>query len=243
MIRLHGPRRARLALCALLALEGCDATGRRYVEVPLQAQGAERAPFEVDGWTVELARADVGFGPFWLCATEAASPEFCDAAVLELRQTVTVDGLDPLPDAVATLNGITGTVRSGMWDYGVSWLPTASRARVNEGAPEGHSLVLRGVASRGSERFAFEADVDLAPPMAGALVVRGQRVAAHDVTEGPDALTVRIDPRLWVQRMDFDRLAARGQDPVVLRAGDPDHEALVVAMTAGALPALEWARP
>ena len=53
------------------------------------------------------------------------------------------------------------------------------------------------------------------------------------------ALTVRFDPSAWWRRVDFDRIAAGG-DIVTLEPGDPDYEALVIAMTAGTLPAFEW---
>lgn len=232
------------AIALLLMLGACSETGRSYVEIALRARGEMRAPFEVHEWSVDLARAELAMGPLYLCATESASPEFCDAATLEMRETVSIDALDPTPRELATLYGITGSVRSLMWDYGVSWLATEARPRVHPGAPEGHSAMLSGVATHPDGRqFEFECALDLPPIMAGALVVRGHRVESHAVSSSDEALTIVVDPRAWMRRLDLDRLAERaatGERPIVLAPGDPDYEALVVALTSGALPEFEW---
>lgn len=239
----------RRALCITLCLAvGCSGTGLGYLEVPLHVAGTEgaRAPVMQGDLTLTLERAEVGVGPLWLCATENASPESCESALLELRGAVPVDALEPSPVMVATLTGVTGTARTAMFDYGISWLAPASRARALEGAPSGHSAVFRARVVRASDGLAFgvEADVDIVPTMAGALAIPGRRIDAHELSpDRPDALVVRVDVGAWWSRVDLARLAARaedGEDPVVLRPGDADYEALVVAMTAGVLPALEW---
>lgn len=231
-----------------LLLASCVETGRAYVELPLLASGTGETRVEQGEWTLELARADVAFGPLYLCATESASPEFCESAVLELTEAVTIDALDPAPQELATTFGVTGTVRSAMWDYGISWLATQPRARPLEGAVDGErsaSFELR-VTHEDGRAFDVRAELEIAPSARGIVVVRGQRVRAHDVTSSDDALRVRVDPIAWWSRVDVERLAARaaaGEDPVVLEPGDADYEALVVAMTAGALPTLEWDQP
>ncbi|MDQ3031040.1 MAG: hypothetical protein M3Y87_01380 [Myxococcota bacterium] len=238
--------RAIAITLAALGLAGCVETGRTYVELPLSGEGVADEPFDAGEWTIDLDRADVAFGPLWLCSTESASPEHCETSILELTETVTIDALDPEARMLATTYGITGTVRSAMWDYGISWLPAAPRPRANEGAPDGHSARFAGEATHpDGRRFAFTSDVDLPPIMQGAIVVRGRRVDAHSVTTD-DALVVHVDPRAWWRRVDLDRLAARadaGEDPVVIAPGEADYEALVVAMTASALPSLEWRAP
>lgn len=233
---------------AALALLGCAETGRTYVEIPLHGQGVADEPFDAGAdWSVELERADVAFGPLWLCSTESASPEHCESAILELTESVTIDALDPEARLLATTHGITGTVRSAMWDYGITWLPAAPRARPTEGAPDGHSARFAGTAAHPDGRtFAFACDLDLPPIMQGAILVRGRRIERHTIASSDDALVVRVDPRAWWSRVDLDRLASRaaaGEDPVVIAPGDADYEALVVAMTASALPSLEWGTP
>src|SRR5690606_11670851 len=113
-----------------------------------------------------------------------------------------------------------------------------------EGAVDGeHSAVFEArVRHEDGRTFDVQAALDIAPSARGTVVVRGQRVEEHAITTSDDALTVRLDPLAWWRRLDLERLAARadaGEDPVVLEPGDADYEALVVAMTAGTLPALE----
>lgn len=234
-------------LAALALLGGCVETGRSYVAIPLHGAGVADEPFAAGEWTVDLERAELGFGPLWLCTTEAASPEHCETAVLELTETVTIDALDPEVRMLATTHGITGTVRSAMWDYGISWLPAAPRARPNDGAPGGHSARFAGAATHSDGRsFTFTCDLDLPPIMQGAILVPGQRVEAHAIGGSDDALVVRVDPRAWWRRVDLERLAARAEaagGSVALAPGDADYEALVVAMTASVLPSLEWGTP
>ncbi|UJR85307.1 hypothetical protein [Sandaracinus amylolyticus] len=231
----------------MIVLAGCAETGREYVEVPLFVAGGESS-FSSEGWTLTLTRADVAFGPLYLCSTESASPEHCESAILELTSAVTIDGVDPSLQSVGNTFGITGTARSGMWDYGISWLPTETRARPLEGAVDGESSArfVAQVTHEDGRAFEVQADLAIAPSTRGVIVVRGRRVEEHEITSSDDALTVRVDPIAWWQRVDLDRLAARaaeGEDPVVLTPDDADYEALVLAMTAGELPALSWGAP
>lgn len=234
-----------IASAALLA--SCVETGQSYLDVPVRGAGVSEPSFEQDGWTIELARADVAIGPLYLCATESASPEHCESAVLELTEAVTIDAIDPAAQELATALGVTGTVRSAMWDYGVPWLATQPRARALPGAVDGErsaSFEAR-VTHEDGRTFDVRADLEIAPSARGVVVVRGQRVREHAIASD-DTLVVRVDPIAWWRRVDVERLAARaaaGEDPVVLAPGDADYQALVVAMTAGVLPALEWDLP
>lgn len=235
--------RGTLALALSAWIAGCADPSSIYVEVPIHGAGTGGEPFTVGAWTVELERAEVGLGPLWLCATEMPSSDFCSVAVLELRETVTIDARSAEPIALGTMRGVPGTVRSAMFDYGITWLATESSPRANEGAPGGHSARFAGRATHEDGRtFAFEADVDLPSMMAGEPRVRGRRIGAHEITGDEDALVVRFDARAWWSEIDFDVLAARGVDPVVIGPGDEAYEALVVVMTATQLPTLEWSR-
>lgn len=232
-----------VGLVVVALIGGCVDPASTYVEIPLHGAGTAGAPFEVRGWTVELERAEVGIGPLWLCATEMASSEFCSVAVLEVTETITIDARADAPVQLAMLRGVPGTVRSMMFDYGITWLATESSPRPSPGAPGGHSARFAGRATHEDGRtFAFEADVDLEPMMAGDPRVRGRRVDAHEVTGSDDALIVRCDARAWWSEVDLDALAARGEETVVIAPGDEAYGALVVAMTATQLPTLEWGR-
>ena len=235
-------------LLATWLVGGCTSTGRSPVEVPLHVAGTASAPIVMGDYTLTLERADVAIGPLWLCAAQSASVESCETALLEYTATARVDALAPAPESVGMMQGVTGTLRSAMFDYGISWLAPSPMARAASEAPEGHSAVFRARVVRASDgsSFGVAADVDVVPSMAGAIAVPGRRVDEHTlVADVDDALIVRVDAARWWSRLDLARLAARadaGEDPVVLRRGDPDYEALLVSMSAGALPTFEWAR-
>lgn len=228
-----------------LALAGCGTTGQDVVTFPVQGAGTGERAFEKDGWSVTIERADVGFGPVWLCATPFADAEICSEADAEWLGTRTVDALDPSPQMLGDAAAVTATVRSSMLDYGRSWLLTAEGPRADEGAPEGHSAVFVVRATRADRTLEIHAAIDVDPPSAGETAVIGAPVGTHAII-GTEALTVRFDPRAWWQRVDFDALDAADEDGdgvVELTRNQTAYNALVIAMTAGTLPAFEWSQP
>lgn len=211
----------------------------------MHGAGTGEDTFDSDGWTVTLERADVAFGPVYFCATSFADMDVCPAAEAEWLGTATIDGLSASPEMLGEVDAVTATVRSAMFDYGRSWLLTATRARANEGAPEGHSAVFVARASDGEVTLEVRASVDIDPANAGQSAIIGARVGAETI-EGDEALIVRVDPLAWWRAVDFDAVRALDEDGdgvVELRRGDDAYETLVLAMTAGTLPRFEWLQP
>ncbi len=232
-----------VACVALALLAGCGQTGQERVTFPIHGAGTGEASFELDGWSVTLERADVGFGPIYLCATQFADADVCPQAEAEWLGAEAVDALDPSPAMLGDAQAITETVRSAMFDYGRSWLLTERAPRASEGAPEGRSAVMVLRAERGGERLEVRASVDVDPGAAGASAVIGARTEPHAIT-GAEALTVRFDPASWWRRVDLDRLAAEddGDGVVELAPGDRAYDALVIGMTTDPVE-LEWTQP
>lgn len=228
----------------LIVLIGCTDTGRTFVELPLQARGVDVPTFAKDGWGIELTRADIGFGPIYICATASANTEFCEAATLEFIGGATIDGLDGNPQPVGQLFGTTGVVRSSFFDYGITWLLTQSEPVANDGVPggpasvpiddsdyvpQGHSARFAGTATCTGDpatccpddpgdcpsSYAFEANVDIVVLNPGTSAVNGVDTDQRITTE-PLGLTLRFDPVAWWQQVDFARLAALDDD-----SGDP----------------------
>jgi hypothetical protein len=221
-----------------MLLTACAPPGQRAIDVPVHGQGIAPAPFAAGAWTVTLDRAEVAFGPFWLCASEGADVELCPTALVELREPVTIDALDPSMQMLATARGLTGTVRSAMYDLGIVWLATEPGSRALPGAPEAHTAVFRGTATDGARTIRFAVDLDVEPAGAGQTIVVGQRTMRE--LSGADVLVVRVDPTAWFRRVDFDELATHPGDPIPIERGDPAYESLIIAITAGERPALEW---
>jgi len=258
------------AISALAA--GCGQTGGTFVEIPFRAQGTEPQTFVKDGWEVTLSQATLGFGAIYFCATDSALSSRCEVAILEYTEGLTLNGLDPTEQSIGSLFGTTGTVRTAFFDYGVVWLlteplpealagvpggPAVVRFESPSYVPEGHSGRFSGSATCIEDAsiccpdaltcpssYAFEANVDVLVVNPGTPAVNGARTT-QEITTAPLALTITFDPNTWWQAVDFRRLATLddGSGPVVISPEDPDYSALVISMTANALPTFVWSSP
>jgi hypothetical protein len=236
----RGLRVLAVALAGWLLLGSCGDAGGAYVSFPAYGVGSAREPFSVGAWTVTLTRAEIAFGPAYFCATASSNAELCGEAIAEMRSSATIDALDPTPRRIGTIEAITGEIRSAMFDYGISWHLPDPAPRPTEGAIDGHSAIFEGSASHVEGRtIRFVAAIDVVPRLQGALSVFGVRMR-HAIASANDALVVRIDPNALWARVDFDALAAIGDDPVVIRPGTQAWNALVIAMTSAALPSFRW---
>jgi hypothetical protein len=226
-------------LLALVGASSCGETGQERLEVALSAHGTAQHSIEVDGATFTLTRAEVALGPFYFCASESADSELCEAALAELTQGVTIDGLRAEPQALPPLAGTSGDIHSVIYDYGIAWLLT-------ESAPEaltllGHSAVLEGNVTRGDKSLRFVAAVDVLPRVAGAHVVNGQRTE-HVLGEG-DELTLSVNPTFWLRPINVDalfELDSAGTGEVVIERGSQAYEAILQSMQNRAPVQFEW---
>lgn len=218
--------KASHGLALLLALgTACGTTGAEPFTYPALARGPGPGPLALGDWQVTLTRADVALGPIYFCATAAASPDLCDVAVAELTAPAVADALAVDYRPLAEVDSLPGEVRSAMLDYGVSWLATASAPGPLTAL--GHSAHLAGAAVNGDVVVTFDALVDLPPPTRGSPAV----VGAHAVApESPARLEIDVPVQAWLATVDWDALAALGDD-VAIRPGDPAHDALAFAMT------------
>lgn len=198
-----------------LALCGCIDTSVEATTIDLAVAGSDAtAPFEGrNGATITLERADVAFGPLYLCSGVTAGA-LCDEALAEWREAAVVDALDPSPVDVGVMDAITGTTRSYMFDYGIV-------SRLTSAAP----LVLPAAESLGGASVVIEGRVDvdgqtvpfsLAMPITqgpeaeqGVSVVRSNEAEGfeHDIApDGGSRLVVTLDPRAWLATADFAAL-------------------------------------
>lgn len=249
--------RAPIAVLAL-ALASCIDTGQERVSIPLEVVGVDASPFVADvDWTIALDAADTAFGPLHLCAGGQAG-SLCDTARLEWTGSVVVDALDPTPQPAGELVGVSGSVRSWMYDHGITSLLTQVEPLVLDAAVAlgGNSIRLAGVARRDGVSLRFV----LAMPLRqdelteqGAPIVRKSANDAfdHDVVGDERALRVRFDPRPWLTTIDFDGLVAAAdcaaEGPQFVCAIDavlgPESQAgraLRTAIVAGRRPEFEW---
>lgn len=202
---------AYAVLFVAIVSTGCIDTGRKRATIELSVAGTEVSePFDGrDGVTIELDRADLAFGPLYLCSGFQAG-ELCDEARAEWTGAAVVDALDPELTPVGTMDAITGTARSWMYDLGIVSLLTQPEPLVTSAAAElgGHSVVLEGRAIVDHTVIPFTAEVAVrqAPGTEqGVPVVRRSPSDPfeYEIEDGDQQLLVRFDPRPWLASVNF----------------------------------------
>lgn len=233
---------------ACVAGFGCVDTQQDRVVVPLRAAGSDvPARFETSrGVSVALDRADLAFGPFYLCASTEAG-EACDTARAEWLGSAVIDTLDPAPFDVGELSAVNGPYRSFMYDLGIVSLLTRNDAVVFDAAEQlgDVSVVLEGRVDLGSGDVPFSIALPIARTADNEQGVPVVRVRAepsmhHEITPADTALQVRFDPRPWVTSIDFTSLCADAAACTDIAPSSQGARAVRNALTAGTPPALEW---
>lgn len=199
-----------------LGVSGCIDTGLEETTVDLSVSGnADAIRFEGrSGERVMLDRAEVAFGPLYLC-TGTTAGELCEEAVAEWRDAVVVDGLDGAEVGVGTMVARTATARSYMYDLGiVSRLTTPTMPLVLPAAEElgRASASVDGTVEVAGQVVFFTVvvrveqtgEVEQGVPVVRSGTTDGfeQRLAQ----DGDTGLTVRFDPRDWLATADFASL-------------------------------------
>lgn len=202
----------RPALAGLVILAaGCAETGQDRTQVPLFVAGADvsEAIAAVGDVPVTIDRADLAFGPLYLCAGVTAG-DLCETARLEWLETVVVDTAVSEPAPAGELSGVTGPVRSWMYDLGISSQLTRTEPFVLGAASElgDTSFVLEGRAVVDEIEIPFAASVPIqqtADTELGVPVVRKSNSESffRDVQSDEAGLVVRFDPAAWVRGLDF----------------------------------------
>lgn len=225
----------------LLLSAACGDTSQQRLRIPVRFEGSQRDFLMLAEARFTLSRAELAFGPLYLCATEGADVELCDVALGELLETVTLDALSPAQVEVGTLAATTGSVRSALYDYGFSWLLTEQAPRASPGAPEGHSLVLEGVVTRAERTLQLTARVDIRPLAAGDAALNAL-ATSRELSPG-DQLILRVDPYRWLSRINVDKLFELDEDgdgQVALTPDTQAFQAIVLGMTNVAPVELTW---
>lgn len=196
---------------------GCSSSAQDFVELPLVVRGTSSDEVASgDDVILSLTRADVAFGPLYVCAGAQAG-DHCDTARLEWTESAVVDTLDEEPVEIGMLTGVTGEVRSWMFDYGITSLLTESAPQILPAAQElgDVSLVVEGVATIDGTEVPFAIDVVVQQTNEterGVPVIRKSTsdVFGGEVTEETTQLEVVFDPAKWLsalRRADFEAVA------------------------------------
>ena len=241
-------RAGALALFAAL-VSGCGDSGQERVTIPLYVAGRDLSePFAAAGdATVILERAALAFGPLYLCAGATAG-DLCDTARVEWLGTVVADTIDPNVQFAGELTGVSGAVRSWMYDLGISSQLTRGEPFVLDAARElgDASLVLAGRAMVSGAEIPFSASIRVEQSDETELGVPIVRKSTSDtfgreLTPQETGLTVRFDPSVWLRRVDFRAYA--GEEHATIEPGTEAFRAVHNALVSAEPPSFEWGTP
>jgi hypothetical protein len=232
----------------MLALlpSACVDVGQQEVSLPLTVRGNQAAKAQqVGAWDLELTRAELAFGPLYLCAGYQAGA-LCDTARLEWLDAAVVDLLDDEAREVGTLQGSSGEVRSNMYDLGFISLLTQTDSVALSAAESlgGMSVVFEGTAHKQTDSIPFVIEMPLTQETGterGVSLVRSSRSdrISHDVTGKERALEVHFDPAGWFSHLELDALPGNTE----LRSTGIESQAgraLRTAILAGKRPVFTW---
>lgn len=198
-------------LWVLLCGGGCAVASVEHVSLELAVRGMDPpATFETNsGSLLELERAALAFGPLYLCASRSAG-ERCETARLEWLESAIVDLLEPAPQVVGVLRGVSGPVRSYMFDLGRAATLTSPRPVELPAARElgGASLLLRGNVEGPSGWVPFQVDMPLESVTGASSGLPLIQSAAgttfsHEVTGKEKRLEIEFDVYTWLRAVDF----------------------------------------
>ena len=224
-----------LSLLFLVFAMGCPDVGQRATQFPLYVAGtAHSEPIVSTGdISVTIDRADLAFGPLYLCAGTTAG-DLCDTARYEWLGSAVVDTTIAEPVRVGELSGVTGTVRSWMYDLGLSSQLTQDDPFVLDAAKElgNASFILEGVALIDGIAIPFTVSVAIQQTQDTELGVPVVRKGSSDsfyreIDTSEQSLLVKFDSSAWVKGMDFrpyvtnDTCTSDG--PVLVCEGTTEH--------------------
>jgi len=224
-------QRLLVSYLALLMGVACTQSAQEPVAFALRARGGAATTELADGTLLTLSRAELAFGPFYLCAGAQAGPT-CDTALAEWRDSRVLDLLDTAPVTLGEITGYSGRALSYMHDCGIVSLLTQDEPLVLPAAEElgGHSAVLEGqadLAVDGAPNVPFRIELRVASSSEadrGQPVVRsspGQFDAVIDA--GTTRLTAAFDARAWLVELDrsafWQDASCTAESPGVVCAG------------------------
>lgn len=192
--------RSVLLFVTLLCFSACIDSSLTPVTLELRAEAQGEARFDGrDGWQVELTTATLVFGPLYLCPAPQAG-DLCDIARAEFLEAATIDALATSAQPLGQLAGVSGVVRSAMWEYGRPWSIAATEAQPL--APGESSLHVVGVARLGAEERPFDLRIDIEPARAGVVSVRAAELFNTTLTDG-QTVVVETDVEAWFAGVDW----------------------------------------
>jgi len=201
-------------LSTVFLLAACADTGQERVRVPLYLAGSDlAAPVRArDGSALRVTHAELAFGPLYLCAGNTAG-ELCDTARLEWLDSHVIDLTSAQAELVGELEGVSGVVRSWMYDLGISAQLTREEPFVLDAARalgdisfrvEGDTEIAGApIAFRGEVAIAQSNQTELGVPVIRKSVSDDFEHDVQAMSTSTDGLLVRFDAAPWLNGLDL----------------------------------------
>ena len=205
------------ALFLFVISSGCKESFQNSVKLPLRVMGTslDEPVLAQNDTKILLDRADLAFGPLYLCAGVNAG-DLCDVARLEWLDSAVINTLDDQVQQVGDLRGVTGQVLSWMYDLGISSQLTRDDPFILAAAEElgDQSMVLEGRAVVDEFEIPFTASLSLKQSddtELGVTIIRKSLSDRFnkDVTLDDQNLTIQFNPADWVKNLDFNTYLER----------------------------------
>lgn len=239
-----------LIVSMALCFQSCAEDVQSRVRIPLYVAGVDQTEvIEAKGGVqLTLSRAELAFGALYFCAGTSAG-DLCQTARLEWLNSARVNTLKSTPQAVGTLTGVTGVIRSWMYDLGLSSQLTSEDPIILSAAEQlgGYSFVVEGEAKLNHVRLPFVARIQIQQTddtELGVPVIRKSSAEPfeYDITAKEQALLLRFDPRLWLQELDLrDQLLKEEETNLLeIQESSEAYRALRNALLTQGRPTFTW---
>ena len=228
---IHCLLAAFMALTSAGVTIGCGDTGEERVTFQMlaSAPAGMKDTFTNDmGWTINLESAWVVVGPVYF---------FSGEPLFSLRRIL--DWFDPIPKAMAhpghyvageALGQVLGSAKVELLAVepeplgsGTGVTGTYNSARVFLSPKDGGaSVFVKGIATKDDTEIDFKGELDVEVKLEGL-------PCGIEMTAGrPGSLVLHVDPRVWLKRVEFSKLAGPDQDGMYyFEEGSSSHSAFV----------------
>lgn len=188
---------------------GCSSSAQQPITFDLQLRGTKAETVDLEGGaTIDLSAAELAFGPLYLCAG-TQSGELCESARAEWLGSAVLDVLDEEPQIVGAVEGLSGSVRSWMYDHAFTSTRSAPKPIELSAATQlgSNSVRLAGSVNRGAQAIPFRTEfpISLSEEVEpGFPVVRSSTPLDLDLSAETQSLELRFQTESWLSALRLE---------------------------------------
>jgi len=194
---------------------------------------------QIQDWQLDMLHADIAFGPVYFCAAYSGSSTLCKTAIAELTQVTLINALSQNPIALGYVNGLSGTIKSATYNFGMSWFDTQTTPVAN--TELGHSMILEATAQKSNKHIHIIAKVDVLPQHQGQMAITSAAVQA-DVHNSKTVLQISFDAAQLFSQLDLDALYDQTvhNEPILIDSNTLSYDSILLAAKVISPPVFNW---